>query len=97
VLAKFIKLAKHLLNLNNFNAVMAILAALNMAAVHRLRFTWEMNHRNSQQCSSPHSPLISAHINEMYTEVESVMSTEGSFKIYRELLNKSSGACIPYL
>lgn len=42
VLTKFIEIADRLRSLNNFNAIMELLAGLRSAAVHRLRKTWEV-------------------------------------------------------
>ncbi|PRP86068.1 aimless RasGEF [Planoprotostelium fungivorum] len=75
-ITKFLKVAKHLRQLNNFNSLTdpAIIAAFNMACVHRLKHSWEG---------------IPANIVE---EIEKLMNTENGFKIYRDTLKLSSPA-----
>ncbi|ORX60217.1 ras GEF [Piromyces finnis] len=81
VLEKMIKIAKYCLEIQNFNATMAILSGLNMAAVSRLKGTW-MN--------------LSTKTMNTYTEIEEIMSYKCNFKNYRELEYNAKPPFIPF-
>lgn len=82
VLKYFIKLAKYCKDLNNFNAVFEILAALQSSAVDRLKRTWEKLERV---------------VKVMHLELTGVTSRDKNFKNLRDHLKKSLPPCIPYL
>jgi len=82
VLKYFIKLAKHCKDLNNFNAVFEIVAALQNSAVDRIKKSWEKLEKATK--------LIHA-------ELVGVTSNTKNFATHRELLRKSLPPCIPYL
>mmetsp|Transcript_28104 Transcript_28104/g.39669 ORF Transcript_28104/g.39669 Transcript_28104/m.39669 type:complete len:1034 (+) Transcript_28104:92-3193(+) len=82
MLNRFIFIAQKCLELNNFNAVMEILSALNNSAVHRLRRTWE---------------LLPAKSLEAMEDMTKLMDGEGNFAGYRETLKQSQPPILPYL
>lgn len=82
MMAKFIKIAEHLRDLNNYNSLMAIIAGLSFSSVFRLRWTREEMPAQTQKTMK---------------ELEQIMSSESSFKVYRHRLAASDPPCIPYL
>lgn len=82
VMAKFINIAKHLKNLHNYNSVMAFIAALNTAAVSRLKWT---------------KKELSKKSSETLQELEKFMSNELNYKTYRTTVSSVTTACVPYL
>lgn len=81
----WIKVAKHCLELRNFNAVMEILAALGMHPISRLKLTWEK--------------LPSKQYKQFY-ELEETMTSAENFKNYRKLIANelsSKKPVVPYL
>jgi len=81
----FLKLVEHLRALNNFNTLMACVAALNNSAVSRLKYT---------------KALCSKKLLEGLENVEKEMSTTSSFKTYRDLIKDcfdNQKPCLPYL
>ncbi|KAL6054918.1 Son of sevenless 1 [Balamuthia mandrillaris] len=85
VVKHFIKVAQHLLALNNFNGIQEVLAGLQCAAVYRLKRTWRKLSRN-------HKEVMAA-----FTQLKELMSDFGSYKNYRQALVATSPPCIPYL
>ncbi|EFA74821.1 hypothetical protein PPL_11854 [Heterostelium album PN500] len=82
-MAKIIKIAEYLMRpLNNFNTSMAILSGLNAASVHRLRFTKEE---------------MPKHIQQIWADLQAQLSSNQSYKVYRDLLSKANPPCLPYL
>lgn len=69
VLEHFIKVLKALKELNNFNAVMAVISGLNMASVTRLKKTW----------GGASGKLI----NQLH-EIEKIMDPKLNYQVYRE-------------
>jgi hypothetical protein len=61
---------------------MAVIACFNSAAVGRLKWT---------RASLP------LQVQEVFVELEKTMSSESSYKSYRETLKNSTPPCIPYL
>ena len=61
---------------------MAILAGLNYASVHRLKFTREE---------------MPKHIQQVFNELQAALSSNQSYKEYRTLLSRANPPCIPYL
>jgi len=82
IMAKFIKIAEHLRTLNNFNSLMAIIAGLSFSSIFRLRYTRDE---------------LPAQSHKVLKELEHIMSSESSFKMYRQVLAASTPPCIPYL
>eukprot|EP01114_Cavostelium_apophysatum_P007694 TRINITY_DN1984_c0_g2_i1.p1 TRINITY_DN1984_c0_g2~~TRINITY_DN1984_c0_g2_i1.p1 ORF type:complete len:861 (-),score=245.93 TRINITY_DN1984_c0_g2_i1:206-2788(-) len=82
ILNRFIFVAQKCLELNNYNAVMEILSALNCSAVHRLRQTWE---------------LLPPKSVEVFDELVNLMDPEGNFANYRDALKKARPPIVPYL
>jgi hypothetical protein len=82
LLEKFVRIAAELRKLNNFHLVMAFLVAFNNSAISRLKWTFT---------KLPKKVLA------MLREIESVMSMEGSFKLYRGALDQVDTPCVPYV
>lgn len=82
LLNRFIVIAEKCRGLNNYNAVMEILAGLQQSSVHRLKQTWG---------------LLPSKTMELFTYLNSLMSREGNFKNFRESLHLENPPCIPYL
>lgn len=79
----FLKLAKHLKDLNNLNGAMALIAGLNLSSVKRLKKTW----------AGVSGKLIS-----QFHFVEKIMDPSQNYQVYRELETKSFGRpFIPFL
>lgn len=79
---KIIDISKALLKLHNYNTLMSIIAGLNNSCVFRLKKT------RKKLLSSARDTLAA---------VEKVMSTQQSFKNYRNALREASPPCMPYL
>lgn len=82
MLEKFMKVARKLRELNNYNSLGAILAGLNGTAIHRLAATRD---------------LISPIIAKDFMKLEILMGTQKSHFAYRLAWENSSGERIPYL
>lgn len=82
VLSLFIRVAKKLLDMNNFHSSKAILSGLQSAAVYRLEQTWMMINRKDKLT---------------FDKLDSTFSvTENKLKL-RTLLDEAKLPCIPYL
>eukprot|EP01133_Synstelium_polycarpum_P004020 gene4020-4656_t len=82
IIKKFISIADHCRNLNNYNAVMEILSGLNITPVFRLKKTWEM---------IPRKYLATLkHLN-------SLMAPKHNYKVYRDVLHTKNPPCLPFL
>ncbi|KAJ6252105.1 ras guanine nucleotide exchange factor i-related [Anaeramoeba flamelloides] len=82
VLKKFINIAQHLYQLNNFNSLISILSGISSSAVYRLSFTFgELKPKTM----------------ETYENLKALMSGKDNYKIYRGLLKSASLPCIPFL
>lgn len=68
--------------MNNFNTLTAIIACFNSAHIGRLQWTFAS---------------LPPQIQEIFTELNSLMATESAYKVYREALKNSTPPCIPYL
>ncbi|KYR00468.1 RasGEF domain-containing protein [Tieghemostelium lacteum] len=82
IIKKFINIADHCRNLNNFNAVMEILSGLNLTPVFRLKKTWE---------TLPRKYLAT------FKHLNSLMAPKNNFKVYREVLHTKNPPCLPFL
>lgn len=79
---KFIKIAQALRQMHNYHTLMAILGGLNEGPVYRLKFT---------------KAEIPPKFQQAITELQNVMSAEGSYNAYRLELAAATPPCIPYL
>eukprot|EP01127_Copromyxa_protea_P016284 TRINITY_DN4807_c0_g1_i2.p1 TRINITY_DN4807_c0_g1~~TRINITY_DN4807_c0_g1_i2.p1 ORF type:complete len:1373 (-),score=282.44 TRINITY_DN4807_c0_g1_i2:58-3576(-) len=82
VINKFINIAQHLRELNNYNTVMGIIAGLNIGPVSRLK----------------HSFAGIKKLNEKtLNDLQSVMDHSGAYKKYRETLEAAGPSVVPYI
>ena len=79
---KFIKIAQALRQMHNYHTLMAILGGLNEGPVYRLKFT---------------KAEIPPKFQQAITELQTVMSADGSYNAYRLELGAATPPCIPYL
>lgn len=79
---KFLQIMKVLERLNNFSSLLALIAGLNNASVSRLKFTF--------------GELTKKKI-ETLRRLESKMSSENSYKNYREALRTALPPVVPYI
>ncbi|EGC33276.1 hypothetical protein DICPUDRAFT_49010 [Dictyostelium purpureum] len=82
LICRFIKIAQHCRELNNFHLLTAFMAGIRNSNVIRLRLTWAK------------VPKKYLHILE---DLEKIMSMEGSFKEFRQKMAETIPPCIPYL
>eukprot|EP01102_Stenamoeba_stenopodia_P001613 TRINITY_DN1144_c0_g1_i1.p1 TRINITY_DN1144_c0_g1~~TRINITY_DN1144_c0_g1_i1.p1 ORF type:complete len:605 (-),score=138.63 TRINITY_DN1144_c0_g1_i1:105-1919(-) len=82
VLKRFILLADHTRQLNNFSTMMEIIVGLNLAAVQRLEKTW---------LSVPPKYM------QMFNSMMSLTSSSQNYKAYREHVASIQGPSIPYI
>ncbi|RKP06352.1 ras guanine nucleotide exchange factor domain-containing protein [Thamnocephalis sphaerospora] len=78
----FVSIAEKCMNLNNYNSLMAILAGLNSAPIHRLKRTWE---------------LVPARTNSTLEVLKNRMNPTRNFSTYREGLHSIDPPCVPFL
>ncbi|KAL6060557.1 pleckstriny domain-containing family H member 1-like isoform X2 [Balamuthia mandrillaris] len=82
VLTRFITIAEECVALNNLNAAMEITSGLGSAAVHRLSRTWE---------------LVPKEKVAVLEDMQEMLSTKSSYKVYRERLHTLNPPVVPYL
>ncbi|GAM22409.1 hypothetical protein SAMD00019534_055840 [Acytostelium subglobosum LB1] len=82
VYEKFLNIAKHLRDMNNFNTLMNIYAGLNQSSIMRLKKTFAQ--------LSPAAVAI-------YNMLEKLMNSSGSYKHYRQNLKNATNPSLPYL
>jgi len=82
VLEKFIRIAKELRALNNFETLTAIISTLHSPDITRLKWT---------RASIPH------HAQEGLNDLHRLMEAEKSYKLYRDALKEVTPPCIVYL
>ena len=68
--------------INSFNAVQEIVAALNSASVYRLKLTWGQ---------------LKGKTEELWRRTQESLSKEANWKKFREVLAQCDPPCIPYL
>eukprot|EP01104_Vermistella_antarctica_P005909 TRINITY_DN16657_c0_g1_i1.p1 TRINITY_DN16657_c0_g1~~TRINITY_DN16657_c0_g1_i1.p1 ORF type:complete len:1049 (+),score=228.63 TRINITY_DN16657_c0_g1_i1:400-3546(+) len=81
-LSKLINIALHLRKLGNFNSLMAIIAGMNHASVHRLKHTKE---------ALPQS------LRKNFEELNELMNPNQAYSVYRSALHNVDPPCIPFL
>eukprot|EP01112_Ceratiomyxa_fruticulosa_P016097 TRINITY_DN4828_c0_g4_i1.p1 TRINITY_DN4828_c0_g4~~TRINITY_DN4828_c0_g4_i1.p1 ORF type:complete len:1215 (+),score=257.42 TRINITY_DN4828_c0_g4_i1:149-3793(+) len=82
MIKKMIVLAEEFLKIHNFSGAMEILAGLSNASVSRLKTTWEG---------------LDDKYHKSFEELGSLMSSQSSYKLYRERLNRSPPPRLPYI
>eukprot|EP00005_Dracoamoeba_jomungandri_P011401 CAMPEP_0174275426 /NCGR_PEP_ID=MMETSP0439-20130205/59818_1 /TAXON_ID=0 /ORGANISM="Stereomyxa ramosa, Strain Chinc5" /LENGTH=743 /DNA_ID=CAMNT_0015367527 /DNA_START=239 /DNA_END=2470 /DNA_ORIENTATION=- len=82
VMEKFILIALKLFSYNNFNTSLAIISALNNAAIHRLKFTMME---------------IPSKIRTEYEKMCNIMQHNKNNDVYRDLLHSVAPPVLPYL
>jgi len=84
VIEKFIKIGEHLLELRNFNALIAIIAGLNLSAISRLKFTWLQLPTQSK---------------DILRKLQDLFDPGSAFKSYRryQMEVSSKGPLLPYI
>jgi hypothetical protein len=82
VIEYFVQVCHELLKLNNFNGIMAVLAALSGSAIGRLKKTWDA-----------FSKARKKELDELHT----IMDTDSNWSKYRTALMKAPPPKIPYL
>jgi len=82
LMRKFIEIGVRCKELNNVNAVFAIVGGLGFASVHRLKRT---------RAALPSSAKA------QLEELQRISSTKDNFRAYREWLQTTNPPCIPYL
>ncbi|KAJ6244702.1 ras guanine nucleotide exchange factor a [Anaeramoeba flamelloides] len=80
--SRFLKIGKHLLEMNNYDSLMATLVAFSHSAVKRLKSTMK------EIPKSVYKNLI---------EFKSIFKREQGFKEYKQLLNSIDPPIVPYL
>ena len=81
-IVKFIDIGAVLLTLQNYNGVIEILSALHASAISRLKETWALVPKDSMSTLE---------------DLDALMNTEGNFRHYRGLLDKSKPPVVPYM
>lgn len=79
---KLVRIAEHLLEMNSFNMVMAILSGFQNAATHRLHHSFGAVAKKTQ---------------ESIDNLNQLMSSQNSYKAYRDTLNQVKPPAIPFL
>jgi len=82
LIEKFIVIGLKCQLLNNFNAIMEIVAGLEDSSVHRLYKTWE---------------TVNVNLRQGYESLKELMSSHLNFKNFRATLHTVDPPCIPYV
>ncbi|TPX35592.1 hypothetical protein SmJEL517_g02105 [Synchytrium microbalum] len=78
----FIKVGDRLMNMNNFNTLLAILSALNSSTISRLRKTWD---------------LLSEKTRKTFELLKASTDHSKNYAVYRQHLRTCSPPCLPFL
>ena len=70
------------MEINSFDMVMAIISGFQNAAAHRLKFSFE---------------AVGKKTTETLDQINTLFSSQNSYKAYREMLNKVTPPAIPFL
>jgi len=81
-ITKLILLAKKLRAMNNYFSLMGIIVALNMSSIQRLKASYSFVKKKHQTA---------------FMDLEVLMRPQGSFTVYRQVLQSSKLPCLPYL
>ncbi|KAL8420545.1 hypothetical protein RB594_003361 [Gaeumannomyces avenae] len=82
VIKQWIKIAHQCLELNNYDALMAIICSLNSSTITRLRRTWE---------------FVSARRRELLKQMQAVVEPSQNNKVLRGRLHDHVPPCLPFL
>ncbi|EGC39841.1 hypothetical protein DICPUDRAFT_147313 [Dictyostelium purpureum] len=82
VMARFIKIAKNLHELRNYNSLMAIYAGISHSSITRLKWTKKILPKTHQKTLQ---------------DLEKLMESDENFKNYRTELKTITSPCIPFL
>ncbi|KTW29879.1 hypothetical protein T552_01083 [Pneumocystis carinii B80] len=82
VLKQWIKIGNKCLELNNYNTLMAILSALNLSTISRLKKTWN---------------TLSTKSKNIFENFRSIMDYSRNYSIYRSRLKEHIPPCLPFL
>ena len=74
--------ANNCLALQNFNALMAVVSALEGAALARLKYSWE---------------LLPKEYEELFVDLKECMSMTHNYRFYRDKLKSVAGPVVPYI
>eukprot|EP01087_Luapelamoeba_hula_P016412 TRINITY_DN5047_c0_g1_i1.p1 TRINITY_DN5047_c0_g1~~TRINITY_DN5047_c0_g1_i1.p1 ORF type:complete len:1204 (-),score=182.30 TRINITY_DN5047_c0_g1_i1:42-3653(-) len=81
-ISKWIKIAQICLKLNNFSALVAIVAGLNNNSIYRLKNSFAQITRETRR---------------IYDGLLEICDTKGSYKCYRDAIRRAKAPCCPYL
>lgn len=85
ILDRFIHIALHCKELNNFHSLVALIGALRDPGVNRCRKTWR---------------ALPLKLQNLFEDLVNIISIQGNWMTYRELLTlatKNSSPCVPYI
>lgn len=82
VIKQWIKVAHQCLELNNYDALMAIIASLNSSIISRLRRTWD---------------VVSPKRREMLRSLQAIVEPSNNNKVLRNRLQNHVPPCLPFL
>uniref|UniRef100_A0A6B2L5N5 Ras-GEF domain-containing protein n=1 Tax=Arcella intermedia TaxID=1963864 RepID=A0A6B2L5N5_9EUKA len=82
LIQKFINIAKHLLDLNNYNTLMGIVAGLNTVSISRLKLSFGPVKKN---------------FTEQWDQIMELMNPSNSFKRLRTSLDEAGPQALPYI
>jgi len=83
MIKKFLKIIVECKNNSNFSTCQAIIAGFSHPAVHRLKISWKK--------------VKDKRLIENFEEVQDILSTEGSYSLFRKTLKICNPPCIPYI
>lgn len=98
MLTKFIKIAQHLRELNNFNTLMGVVAGINMSSI-RYPSPPPLTHGCSLYLSRLKNTFLDVdkHTKSTLDSLQILLNPGSSFKNYRQVLRNANPPCLPYL